>query len=115
MWARGTSVVSSDRTSIRFSVKVPVLSVAMMVTDPSASTADSRLTMAGDPGDPLDAEGEGHREDGRQPLRHRRHSQGHGKDDALRRPTNPLGGDAQQDQAPRRAPAPSAQSGGRAD
>ena len=48
------------------------------------------------PGHPLDAEGQGHREHGRQPLGHRRHSQGHGKDDDLRRATDPFGDDAQQ-------------------
>ena len=44
--ARGASAVSIERTSMRFCVSVPVLSVAITVTDPSASTADSRRTTA---------------------------------------------------------------------
>ena len=57
-------------TCIRFSVRVPVLSVQITVVEPRVSTADSRLTSAPRRASSPDADGQRERDGGQQPFGH---------------------------------------------
>ena len=74
---------------MRLSVSVPVLSVAMTVTEPSASTADETPHDGLVPRHALDTECQRDCEHGRQAFRHGSDREGDGKQDDFRRPTSP--------------------------
>ena len=77
--ARASSGASIARTCIRFSVSVPVLSVAMTVTEPRASTASEATDDSLAFGQAFDTHRESQCQDGRQSLGDCGHGQRNGE------------------------------------